>query len=99
MPRTTSNDQLGLDEKVIEDPELEDALNVRDDRKAAARDARKAYKEADEAASALIAGQELPEGMTIRVGRFRIERRFYEGREVAFSTDGKSRVRISTVDE
>ncbi len=90
--------QLAMDEHVVEDADLEQALEARQRRKDSLGAVRAAYKEADELARGSIAKQELPEGTVLRCGRFRVERRTVPGRSVSFETEGKSRVSISLVE-
>jgi len=89
--------QLALDETLIEDAELEESLEHRQELKDAASEARADYKLADDEAKAAIEKQELPEGKIIRVGRFRIERKTVAARKVSFETSPGSRVSISMV--
>lgn len=87
--------QLALDEKVVEIPELEDALEERQSAKAAAGEARKAYKEAHEAAKVEIEKLELPDDTPVRAGRFRITRSAVSARSVAFETSPTTRLNIT----
>lgn len=57
-----SVDQLGMDEQIIEDAEVEAALEEREKRKASLTAVRKVYDGAHEAAVAEISKLELPEG-------------------------------------
>jgi hypothetical protein len=70
--RSLPQPQLGLDEKVVEIPALEEALEERHSARLAAGEARKAYKEAHSAATAEIEKLELPDDTPVRAGRFRI---------------------------
>lgn len=60
--RALPDQQLGFDETLIEDVELEQALEERQRCKQVASDVRKEYDAANEAANAEIAKQELPDG-------------------------------------
>ncbi len=91
--------QLALDEQVIDDAEVEAALEEREKRKASLQAVRKVYDGAHEAAIAEIAKLELPEGGAARVGRFRVARSAIPARSVTFDTKASSRIRISVVDE
>jgi hypothetical protein len=83
-----------MDEHVVESAELEAALEAREVAKAAAREARAAFKEKHDAAAGLIAALELDESPT-RVGRFRLVVRKVAARSVAFETDPTTRVTIT----
>jgi len=87
--------QLGMDEKVVQIPELEAALEERQATKEALGEARKAYAEAHEAASAEIAKLELPDDTPVRAGRFRITRSAVSARTVSFETKPTTRVTIT----
>lgn len=94
MPNLRSVEQIGMDERVVEDDELvgllEKRLRLRDD----ASEVRKAAKAADEEAKAALAKYPLEDDQAIRVGRFRIAQRRVEGHAVSFETEGKSRLQI-----
>lgn len=92
------DDQLALDEKVVDIPELVEALEARQEAKADAGDARKVLKAANERANAEIEKLELPEDTAIRAGRFRITRRAVASRQVSFETDPTTRVTIAVVE-
>jgi hypothetical protein len=91
--------QLGFDEELVEDDELEQALEHRLQKKVAADQARKAYDEADERAKAKLENLEvdLDDDNAIRVGRFRITRRSTSARSVSFETKPSTRIRITLV--
>jgi hypothetical protein len=91
--------QLALDEHVIDDSDLEDALEERHRLRVLSSEHRKAYDEADEAAGVEIAKLELPDGQAVRCGRFRITRTARAARSVAFETKASSRVRITLLED
>ena len=62
MPRLAAVPQMAFDEHVIEDAEVEAALEEREKRKASLSAVRKIYDGAHEAAIAEITKLELPEG-------------------------------------
>lgn len=99
MPNLRSVDQLGLDERIVEDPELEAALEQREAHKRSLGAVRKMYDGAHAAALVVIERLELPDAAPIRVGRFRLERSTTPPRNVTFETKGSSRVRIRLIDE
>jgi hypothetical protein len=86
--------QIAIDERVIESPELEAALEAREVAKAATSEARATLKAAHEKAVALIGELELGE-TTVRVGRFRLTVRKVEARSVAFDTEPTTRLTIT----
>ena len=95
----TDTAQLGFDETVVEDDELEEALEERQRLKVLTGEHQKSYREANEAANVEIAKQELPDGKVIRVGRFRVTRSAVSARSVAFDVKPTTRVRITVVGE
>jgi hypothetical protein len=92
-------DQLAFDEKAVEDTRLENALEERQKRKDSLDAVRVRYDEAHEAAQAEIARLDLADGTAVRVGRFRIERRYVPARAVSFESKASSRTRIALADE
>lgn len=98
MPQLSAVPQQGFDEQLIDDPEVEQALEEREKHKASMAIVRKIYDGAHEVAVAEIAKLELPEGGAARVGRFRITKAAIPARSVTFDTKASSRVRISVVD-
>jgi hypothetical protein len=84
-----------LDEQVIDDDALENALEERRRLQVLSSEHRKAFEEAHEAAGVEIAKLELPDGHAVRCGRFRITRSTRAGRSVSFETQTSSRVRIT----
>lgn len=95
MPRTDANEQLGMDERNVEDQELEKAL---EDRLRAADDIseiRKVYKVADAAVKERVGVLDLADGDAIRCGRFRVAKTAVASRAVSFETDPTSRLTIS----
>ena len=100
MPtRATRQDQYGLDEEPVDDPELERALEDREKRKASKAAVTAEYKEADTAARALIDALEVDPDEIIRVGRFRITRSVVAARHVSFDTEPAKRLSIAVVDD
>jgi len=89
-----SVEQIGMDERVVDDPPLQGLLEKRlrlyDDK----AEISKAYKNAHEDAKDAAAKHEIAEGTAIRVGRFRIERKPVAARSVSFTADATSRLVI-----
>jgi hypothetical protein len=92
-------DQLGMDETIVQDAELERLLEERMRRRVVASETRLAYTEADQAAKGGIAKLELPAGRAVRVGRFRITRTHVPPRSVSFETEATSRVNIGLIED
>lgn len=91
-------DQAALDERVVEDADLEAALEARAAAKEKASFANKTAKEKDEQAKAALEELGIEEGAVVRVGRFRVEKRAVKPRSVSFETAASSQLRI-TADE
>lgn len=87
-------DQTRMDEQIVDDADLEAALEAREAAKEKAGFANKTYREAKTQAEAALEGQELADGDVIRVGRFRVEKKAVAGRSVAFDTSPSSRLTI-----
>jgi hypothetical protein len=90
--------QTSIDERTIEDGDLEAALEKRERAKATAAKARKVYTEADEDAKARITRLEVGAG-PVRVGRFVIASRTVEPRLVSFETGPSTRITIALAKE
>lgn len=90
--------QVGMDERIVDDAVLEDALEDRWKRRASAMELGRKYQEADKVAKGLVEALGLSIGEVIRVGRFRIEKRATAAREVSFETKAGSRIAV-TADE
>jgi hypothetical protein len=100
-----TDDQLGMDEKVIADSGVEEALEERQTAKDEAAQYRLAYKNADKRAKSMIERLELPDPDTedapsvVRVARFRITKRLVKGRAVSFATEDRVQLSIGLADE
>lgn len=95
MARMRSEDQLGFDEELIENPDVEAALVEGQARKDALASVRKDFNAAHEKTVAALAAIELPEEGAVRVGRFRISKSLVSARSVSFETQESSRLRIT----
>jgi hypothetical protein len=101
MPDTThanSDDQLAFDEKVIEDPDLEKALEEREKVKAQRSALNAKFKEKHEQAVELLDELDVTEDTVIRCGRFRVSKSHVDSRSVEFTTSPTKRLTISTVE-
>lgn len=86
--------QTALDERVVEDAELEAALEEREQAKAARAKAAKTFESKDEAARVLADKlDDLFDG-PVRVGRFVLVERKTTARSVAFDVEAKTRLSI-----
>ena len=94
----TPQPQTALGETLVEDADLEAALEQREKLKEASSRARKTFAEADEQAKSQIRGLELG-GTPARVGRFLIGEHDVAGRSVAFETEPSTRVSIRLLKE
>lgn len=89
----TTQLQIALGETIVEDADLETALERREKAKEASNKARKTFTDADDEAKLRI--RELELGDTpARVGRFVVSLRDVAGRSVAFETEPSTRVSI-----
>ncbi len=92
--------QVAMDERVIEDDVVEEALEARQKAKDSLGAVRQRYEDANEKAGQALQRLEMPTGSVVRVGRFRIEKkhraaRFTEG----FETRAKDVTTITIPDE
>lgn len=90
--------QDGLFDTIIENTELEQALEAREKVKASRAALNAKFKEADDTAKGLISTLDIEVDQVVRVGRFRISRTAIEGRSVAFETEPTDRLNIAPVD-
>lgn len=100
MPRTKVQAQLAIDETVIEDDDLEAALEERLRFKDDYAEAGKVYRDKDAIAKGLIE-KNLGGGdddQVFRIGRFRVTRKLVEGRAVTFETKDKTSTTIRLVE-
>jgi hypothetical protein len=102
MPDTTTrakgDDQFAFDEKVIEDPDLEEALEDREKVKAQRSALNAKFKEKHEHAADLIDELDITEDTVVRCGRFRLTVSKAAARSVEFTTSPTERLTISTVE-
>lgn len=105
MAAIKQDEQLGMDEQIIQAPDVEQALEERQLAKEAMAEKRLVYKNADKRAKSLIEGltivdpedEETP--TVVRVTRFRITKRFVKGRSVTFETQPRIQLSIGLADE
>lgn len=91
--------QIGMDERVVIDDELEKSLEEREGRRTSLGRSRKLYEASDEKAKGLLQRLTFEPDEAIRIGRFRITKTETKGRDVSFQTKASSRIRITTKDE
>lgn len=88
--------QTALDERVVENAELERALEDREIAKGAAGEARKKFTTLDDLAKGKVNDLNLQDGEAVRIGRFRVAYRKVPAKSVAFETEPSERLTIST---
>lgn len=100
-----ADDQVGMDEKHINDPDIEQALEERQRAKDEAAEKRLAVKNATEKVKSLVGRLEMPDPsdedspIVVRVGRFRISKRFVKGKTVSFATEDRVQLTFGLADE
>jgi len=97
--KAEADDQLSLDEKTVEDDEIEEALEQREKLKEHKNNATKDYRTAHDRVVGLIDQLGVSEDQAVRVGRFRLSRSHVAGRNVAFETLPTDRLVISCEDD
>jgi hypothetical protein len=95
MAQMRSDDQLGMDEELIENPDVEAALVARQELANARRSLNKDFKKAHQKAIALLELIELPEDGAVRIGRFRVTNRFVVAAHREFDTSDRSQISIA----
>jgi hypothetical protein len=100
MAKIDDQDQLGIDEKHVDDPAVEQALEERELARQGKSAATLTFRQAHDRAKDLIERLELPEedGAVVRVGRFRISRRLVKGGARSFETNDRIQLSIGLVD-
>lgn len=93
---TTPQAQTALDERLVEDKDLEKLLEDRERAKGAAGEARRKYSTLDDLAKEKVEDLALVDDETVRIGRFRISQVSVAGRSVSFETTPTSRLKIKT---
>lgn len=96
---TGRNPQLATDETLIEDAELEKALNDRETAKGRKVEATNKFKAIDQAVKDKLGEHGIEEGDAVRVGDFRIARIAVAPKEVEFSTAKTTRLNITRDEE
>lgn len=91
--------QDGLFDKVIEDADLEAALEERERIRLQRLEVNHAFKTADEQAKNALVDHDISAGDVVRCGRFRIKKTAIQPRQVSFDTSGSERLNIGTIDE
>jgi hypothetical protein len=91
--------QTSIYETTLERPDIEEALETRHSMSERKSTATHNLKVADDRARELLEALELGDGAAVRIGRFVVWQKRYAGREVSFSTDAKSRIRIKPIKE
>lgn len=94
MANVKNDAQLGFDEEIVDDSELEALLDAREKRKNSRDALNKEFQAAHELVIGSLARLELEDGQAIRIGRHRITKSAMPGRSVSFETKPTSRIRI-----
>lgn len=92
------DDQDGLFDQVVENPDLEAALEEREKVRQDRAVVNSRWKDADTKAKNEIDELEIGEEAVVRCGRFRIKKSVTKGKSVAFETSDSSRTTISLLD-
>jgi hypothetical protein len=90
-------EQTAIDERVVDNTDLEAALEKREKLKEQRGKATKVFNEADEQAKGMLAEFALEDGEVARCGRFRIAKKTTIARSVNFDVEPGSRLVISTI--
>lgn len=93
-PKSSATEQLGMDERLVEDEVLSKALEGRLRAHDDIAEIRSVYKEHDAKVKERVGVLDLADGDAIRVGRFRIAKTAVAAKHVAFDTDPTSRLTI-----
>lgn len=91
--------QDGLFDQVIEDADLEAALEARERQRQDKLVVQARYKEAHEKVAGKLEGLELDDDSVVRIGRFRVKVSKTPGRSVSFETSESRRTTISLISE
>lgn len=83
-----------MDERIVENRELEEALEYRESERATLAEARAAYQTTHQKVTTMIDALHLEDGDVIRVGRFRITKQLVPAHEVTFEAEEAERIRI-----
>lgn len=98
MP-TGPKEQLGFDEKVVEDARLLAALEERETAKGRVRAERQVLTKIDDEVRIRIGDLDLGVDTAVRIGRFRITKTMAEARHVEFDSEAKERISIKLADK
>lgn len=99
MTDTSTEAQVSIYERQVEDAALEAALESRYTLREERLALNKRFRESDVRAKTLLEGLELGEGAVVRVGRFLVTLRPVAPRSVSFDAEATSRLQISLMPE
>lgn len=100
MPAAADPDpQTTLYETVIDNPDVEAALEKREKLKQRSKALAKDYRQADAAAKEALNQLDLGADAPVRIGRFVVSMRQLEGRVVSFETGPSTRLNIKPLEE
>lgn len=98
MAKVKTEAQIGMEDQFIEDAELENLLEERDELNDERLDVAGRFREKDAAAKERVGVYDIPMGEYRRVGRFIVQRKMTESAEVSFSRGGGERIQIRKVE-
>ena len=96
MP-TTTQVQIGMEDRFIEDPELQELLERREEAKAPLAEARAAFNKLDAEAKAKVMGLEIAPDEEVRCGRFMLSKKQQTEEEKSFTQHAKTTAKIKTL--
>lgn len=99
MPRLKTVDQLGMDERAIDNDDLLTALESYHNAREESRGAGRITKEAKAKVKALLDVNGVGVGDVIRIGRFRIERKFVPGGERTVNYSDSETIELGLVED
>lgn len=97
-PAASAQPQTSIYETTIDNPDLEAALEEREDARQTASKARADFNTLSEKVKALVAITDIADA-PVRVGRFVISRRNIAAKSVSFETEATTRLQISLLSE
>jgi len=89
--------QIGMDDTFIENPELQDLLEKREEAKTPLAEARAAFNKLDAEAKAKVMGLEIAPGEEVRCGRFMLSKSQQTEEEKSFQQHAKTTAHIKTL--
>jgi hypothetical protein len=94
----SQKEQLGIDERVLDDPELERALEEREKAKAGKNEAARTFNTKDEVVKNRLEELDIEVDEPVRIGRYVCSRTKVAAKSVAFDTAETTRLAITPKD-